>query len=199
MPRRARACLVTNSFQSETPICVLPPTITASKRSCQSFNIDTMSEEVAPPPVRSLTALLVIVDSAEFTLSLGRSSSDSNADFIRELSTDFERKLCRVTSREFHRVMGVAALADDSTKKIFREMFIIPFENDGAWKGAWQDALGLLRLESPSMVTSTKPSAHARRSVATASSKTKMSDVRSRWPLLLLNVDLFSRTILNHS
>lgn len=128
-----------------------------------------MPDEVPTIPVRQLSALSVLIDDNEFRLTLAKSSSNSVAEFLDELFENFERKVSRLTSRQFHSVPGVASLDDDSLKYVFNELYRVPYENDATWCGAWVGTVGAIRLEEPTTGPAAKPTA---RSGASKGSKT---------------------------
>lgn len=106
--------------------------------------------EHGPLPVRALSDLLVFVDEQQFQLSLERCEGDNIDEFLSEQQGDFIRKadwLC--PHREFHQVPNCPWLSCDRSKTIFQSLFRKPFVNDGPWKGARRETVGVIKLEAP--------------------------------------------------
>lgn len=135
-----------------------------------------MAEQPEIVRVRSLTSLTVIIGDSQISLSLARSSSESESEYLDELFLDLKRKVATKTSREFHSVPGAGTLDDDSLRRIFRDLYRVPYECDGTWKGCCVNTTGAFRLEEPASGDTANEQA---KRVTTRASKTTspLSDV----------------------
>jgi hypothetical protein len=106
--------------------------------------------DVNKPKVRNLRSVQVLVNGQRrVTLNTVKSSRCSNDDHLDYLLSEFQRKVLAVENSERFNVASDTSLSDETLRRIFEVIFVIPYEEDKVWGHSVLDAdTGAVALNS---------------------------------------------------
>jgi hypothetical protein len=136
--------------------------------------------DVNKPKVRDLCSVQVLVNGQKrVTLNTVKSARCSMPEHLDFLLSEFQHKVLAVDNSVRFNVASDSSLNDETLKRIFEVVFVIPYEQDAEWGHSILDACtGALALNSAARGSSNNRVVAAPAQVETRSAEPKKSNRR---------------------